>query len=182
MAISHAAPSELTPLDDILTRLLVRLQISHEEALMHFHFAPLSARRDMALLSIIHRAALRKGPPQLHHFFMRARAFNGHSRTVLDPCVGRPLLIMRRSIFVFTPFYYNLPEEIIQIQDIVAFQKRLQDMFRKAINENLLNWYSLFRSRYYHFSRRPHYFLCSVIRRSCILNWVFLLKLGSRVC
>ena len=75
MAISHAAPSELIPLDDILTRLLVRLQISHEEALMHFHLAPLGARRDMALLGIIHRAALRKGPPQLHQFFMRARAF-----------------------------------------------------------------------------------------------------------
>ena len=148
MAIPHAAPSELIPLDDILTRLLVRLQISHDEALMHFHLAPLSARRDMALLGIIHRAALRKGPPQLHQFFMRARAFNGHSRTVLDPCVGRPLLIMRRSIFGLIPFYNNLPEEVIQIQDIAAFQKRLQDMLRKAINENLPNWHSLFRSSF----------------------------------
>ena len=66
MAISHAAPSELQPVDNELTRLLPRLRISQEIALMHIHIAPLSARRDMALLGIIHKAALRQGPPHSH--------------------------------------------------------------------------------------------------------------------
>ena len=62
ITIAHAAPSELQPLDDILTRLLVRLGISREDALMTFNLAPLNARRDIALLGIIHKAALRNGP------------------------------------------------------------------------------------------------------------------------
>ena len=66
MAIAHAAPSELQPLDDILTRLLVRLGISQEAALVHFNLAPLNARRNIALLGIIHKAALRNGLPQFH--------------------------------------------------------------------------------------------------------------------
>ena len=88
-AISHAAPSCLEALDDILSRLLVRLGISHEEALFHFNLAPLNARRDIAQLGMIHRAVLRNGPPQLHHFFIRVRPFHGHAYSIYDPCVGR---------------------------------------------------------------------------------------------
>ena len=69
MAIAHAAQSDLLPLEDALTTLLVRLGISHEEALMHFNLAPLNTRIDIALLGIIHRAACRKGPTQFHNFF-----------------------------------------------------------------------------------------------------------------
>ena len=123
MAISHAAPSDLLPLDEVLTRLLVRLGISHEAALMNFNLAPLSARRDMALLGIIHRAALRQGPPHFHHFFIRARAFYGHSRVLYDPCVGRSQLYFRRSIFGLVAFYNTLLEEVIQLIAINAFQR-----------------------------------------------------------
>ena len=116
MAIAHAAPSDLVPLDDILTRLLVRLGISQEAALMHFKLAPLNTRRDISLLGIIHKAALRQGPPQFHHFFIGARAIYGHSRTLYDPCVGRPRLFFKRSIFGLVRYYNMLPEDIIQIK------------------------------------------------------------------
>ena len=69
-AIAHACPSMLEPLDDVLTRLLVRLSISHEEALFHFNLAPLCTRRDIAQLGLIHRALLRKGLPHLHVFYL----------------------------------------------------------------------------------------------------------------
>ena len=80
---------------------------------MYFNLAPLNARRDIALLGIIHRAALRNGPPQFHQFFIRARAFNGHSRVLYDPCVGRPLIFFRRSIFGLVRFYNRLLEVVM---------------------------------------------------------------------
>ena len=145
MAIAHAAQSDLLPLDDVLMRLLVRLGISREEALMHLNLAPLNTRRDIALLGIIHRAACRKGPTQFHIFFMRAEAFYGHSRLLYDPCVGRPQMYMKRSIFGLVRFYNALPEDIIQVTDIAAFQSQLQELVRKAIRSNMPIWHLLFR-------------------------------------
>ena len=90
VGLCHASPYDLRALDEILTRLLVRFEISHEEALMNFSLALLNCRRDTAALGLIHRAVLRNGPPQLHQFFIRVRAFHGHSHVIYDPCVGRP--------------------------------------------------------------------------------------------
>ena len=67
-AIAHASPSMLDGLNDILTRLLVRLGISHEVVLMHFNLAPLGIRRDIAQLGLIHRTVLKKGPPHFKQF------------------------------------------------------------------------------------------------------------------
>ena len=84
-AIAHATPSLLQPLNDILTRLLVRLGVAHEEALFHFNLAPLETRRDIAQLGVIHRAALRQGPNRLHYMFARGQTFLGHSMFA-GPC------------------------------------------------------------------------------------------------
>ena len=87
-AISHGCPSLLEPLDDILTRLLVRLNIIHEEAISHFNLAPFCTRRDIAQLGLIHRAVLRKGLSHLHTFFTRVRCFAGHSDQIYDLIAG----------------------------------------------------------------------------------------------
>ena len=42
-------------------------QKRYEEALEHFSLAPLAARREIAMLGVIHRAVLKKGPLQLWH-------------------------------------------------------------------------------------------------------------------
>ena len=91
---------------------------------MHFKLAPSNTRRNIALLGIIHRVALRQGPPQFHQFVIRARAIYGHSRTLYDPCVGRPQSFFKRSICGLVRYYNMLPEEIIQIKEISAFQSR----------------------------------------------------------
>ena len=70
VAIAHASPSALQPINDILTRLLVRLGISLEESLFNFNLAPLETRCDIAQLGVIHRAALRKEPKHLQTFFV----------------------------------------------------------------------------------------------------------------
>ena len=58
-AFSHASTSILQPLDDVLKKFLKDLGISFKDAILHFNLAPLSTRRDIATLGIIHRAILR---------------------------------------------------------------------------------------------------------------------------
>ena len=125
LAIAHASPSTLKPLNDILTRLLVRLGISHEAALFYFNLAPLEIRRDIALLGLIHRAALRQGPMHLQQMFMCVRVCIGHSRHILDPIAGCPHLYLRRSIFGLIRIYNRLPQETVDILDVSSFQSEL---------------------------------------------------------
>ena len=48
-------------------------------ALAEFHLAPLQVRRDIAMLGLIHRTALGKGPPPFAEHFKR------HGRLMHDP-------------------------------------------------------------------------------------------------
>ena len=73
-ALYHASTSTLAPLDKLQTRFLRELGLSEVDALVHFALAPLATRRDMAMLGVVHRAVLRKGPPQLWPFFRPAAA------------------------------------------------------------------------------------------------------------
>ena len=77
---------------------------------------------------------------------MRARAIYGHSRVLYDPCVGRSQLYVRRSIFGLVAYYNTLPEEMIQLTDISAFQSCLQNLVRKAVETHLPDWHLIFRS------------------------------------
>ena len=67
--IHFASTSVLREIDDVQTRYIRQLNLSEEAAFMHFNLAPLETRRDIAILGVIHRAALREGPPQLWKFF-----------------------------------------------------------------------------------------------------------------
>ena len=68
-AVYHATDTVLEPLDRVQTGLLGRLGVPEVEALVEFRLAPLCCRRDMAMLGVLHRAALKKGPEHLHKFF-----------------------------------------------------------------------------------------------------------------
>ena len=68
-ALYHASASVLAPLDKLQERVLRELGLSDEEALEDFRLAPLGSRRDIAMLGVVFRAVLKKGPSQL--FFYR---------------------------------------------------------------------------------------------------------------
>ena len=61
-AVFHACTTVLHPLDRVLQNFLRQISMSDEEALLNFNLAPLSARRDIAMLSVLRRAALRLQP------------------------------------------------------------------------------------------------------------------------
>ena len=61
-ALYHATDTVLKPLDAVQTRFLKALDCTELEALTVFNLAPLAARRDMAMLGMIHRTVLGKTP------------------------------------------------------------------------------------------------------------------------
>eukprot|EP00959_Pyramimonas_sp_CCMP1952_P394801 8272026-Pyramimonas_sp.AAC.2 len=60
--VNHASSSVLAPRDALQTRFLNSLGISASDALFYFDLAPLSSRRDMSILGVIHRTVLGLGP------------------------------------------------------------------------------------------------------------------------
>ena len=70
-AFYHATDTTLKPLDNLQDNFLKKLVIPELTALMEFRLAPLTTRRDIAMLGLVHRAALKEGPPQFWEFFTR---------------------------------------------------------------------------------------------------------------
>ena len=70
-AVYHATRQVLAPLDRIQDKFLNDIGVDGVTALMRFNLAPLSARRDMAMLGLIHRTALAKGPRHFGEHFRR---------------------------------------------------------------------------------------------------------------
>ena len=105
-ALYHATDTALAPLDAVQTRFLRALGCTELEALMEFNLAPLAARRDIAMLGVVHRTVLGKGPEHFKAFF-KARGqpltkvtrlgCRRHTKQLVDPRTGAFPELMRRS-------------------------------------------------------------------------------------
>ena len=73
-AIYHAATTLLQLVDKIQDRFLSEMGISELDALTDFHLSPLSARRDMGMLGLIHRTVIGYGPDHFKQFFVKENA------------------------------------------------------------------------------------------------------------
>ena len=67
-AVYHACSTFLERVDRQQRRFLRALDLSEEQALSEYRLAPLSARRDMAMLGLIHRTVLGQGPVHFRIF------------------------------------------------------------------------------------------------------------------
>ena len=120
-AIYHACNTVLAPLDSFQERFLSELGISDADALCHFNLAPLRCRRDIAMLGLIHRCALGKGPEHFQAFFQasadRRRSTRStcsrHGRQIVDIRNHNFLEIERRSAVGLIWIYNRLPEDIV---------------------------------------------------------------------
>jgi hypothetical protein len=68
-AIYHVCESALALLDSIQEKVLKVTNVSKTQAINDFNLAPLPVRRDIAMLGVIHRAAIGRGPGQFRQFF-----------------------------------------------------------------------------------------------------------------
>jgi hypothetical protein len=135
-AIYHALRSVLRRLDNVQTRFLRDAGVDDVTALMEFNLAPLSMRRDIAMLGMIHRAALGQGPPQLRQFFRRRPG----SLMLADPNDGttrHPLI--KRSAWGLLPVYNRLGSGAHSIASVKDFQFFLQERVKTLVRSGLVD-------------------------------------------
>ena len=96
-------------------------------ALVNFRLAPLSVRRDIAMLGLVHRAAVGKGPGHFKKFFRRASTMGRHARHLDDPRVACAHPLIRRSALGLVAVYNLLPAEVVAPNCVSAFQTKLQE-------------------------------------------------------
>ena len=146
-ALYHASASVLAPLDRLQEGVLRDLGVSEEEALEVFHLAPLSTRRDIAMLGVVYRAVLQKGPPQLRSFFKPAeerRATRGtdwHSKQLQTYRDGEHLEVLKRSVLGLVEVFNLLPTAVVEkAKTVQSFQAQLQELVLTAAQEKVPDW------------------------------------------
>jgi hypothetical protein len=148
--IYHAHRDALVRLDHIQERFLEDIGISTKEAMLHFSLAPLVARRDIAMLGLVHRAALKKGPAHFWHFFQVTGTGTGKHRLTLSEQysvrTGRTTL-RTRSAFGLIPIYNMLPETVVSKRSVSAFQSDLQALLKECAMNDMPGWERLFSPR-----------------------------------
>ena len=156
-AIYHATSSVLAPLDRLQTTFLRQACISEMEALMVFNLAPLRTRRDIAMMGVIHRTALGKGPPQLARFFsldrfgaqrVRTRAQSRqHTNHLAEYRQGAFLEILGRSALGLICVYNALPDRLVAVGSVSEFQASLQAIVKERAAAGCEDWADTFSTR-----------------------------------
>ena len=130
------------------------------EALLSLRLAPLGARKDMALLDLIHRTILGKGPPQFRRFFKLDEQANltGRHRLQVKELEAdwsdfalpgsRPAAYIEHSMFGLVQVYNLLPAAIVEASpDVSSFQTGLQEVMRARASEGVPGWQYTFSPR-----------------------------------
>ena len=154
-AIYHACDSILAPLNKFQDKFLAELGISAEDALFHFNLAPLTCRRDMAMLGLIHRCTLDKGPNHFKEVFKRSTAqrrntragSKEHDKQLVDMRSRSFLEVERRSALGLIWVYNHLPQEIVSVSDVKGFQRDLQGLLKHQIMLGRDDWKSMLSPR-----------------------------------
>ena len=132
-AIYHATSTLLCRLDRTQDRFLKEIGVDSKTALLEHGLAPLNMRRDIAMLGLLHRAAIGEGPPQLRKMFRRRTG----SCLLVDPYqdVSCSLLI-RRSAWGLIPVYNKLGGGAQNIATVPLFQQYLQERAKVIARKN----------------------------------------------
>ena len=130
--------------------------MSSLDALLHFKLAPLSSRRDMANLGIIHRSVLGMGPSQFRQYFVKdlspahryvLRTTRSHSNQLLDPYRALHRDYINRSVLGYIAIYNLLPQWAVASESVHVFQSRLQDILCDRAQAGAESWWLLFSAR-----------------------------------
>ena len=152
--IAHASSTALAPLDNVQKHFLRQLGITDIEAATVHRLIPLSSRRDVAMLGVIHRSGLGRGPPSVSVFFppgripeRRTRVTRCHSKPVADFTEFLPQDYIARSALGYAPVYNLLPERIVQATCVKQFQCLLQRLVIDRAAGGAADWQCTLSSR-----------------------------------
>jgi hypothetical protein len=144
-AIYHAKREALGRLDNVQSRFLREAGIDDITALMKFNLAPLATRRDIAMLGLIHRTVLRKGPHHFREHFQREATpppgvTRHHGRHLVDPRHSHQGRIIGRSALGLAAVYNLLPPYVVLIGEVAGFQTALQRIIKLRASDGQADW------------------------------------------
>ena len=141
-AFYHASPSVLAALDGIQSAFLDHLSVSSRDALLKLNLAPLTTRRDIAMLGLLHRIRLGTAPACLANLFpFRSNPIYSygrrdgpprHQHQSDDPVSAQSPLYMKRSVFGLLRVYNGLAPDTVELQTVKSFQRKLQNLVKDA--------------------------------------------------
>ena len=151
-AIFHAARTHLAIIDRVQESFLRELGVSETDAMLHFHLAPLHTRRCIAVLGLIHRTVLGKGPPQFREWFIlqpasyysakrsTRAASSMHDRQIFDPLDGSHSTLLARSMAGMIRVYNDLPPDAVHAASVKLFQRYIQGMLKVKLASGDTSW------------------------------------------
>ncbi len=158
-AIHHAAPSVLDSVDRVQRRFLREVGLSEVDALVRYRLAPLSARRDIAMLGLVHRASHGRAPRPLVDLLsagprhvrpadtsVTRGILRRHDRQMPE-CVSRGghTETLRRSCFGLITVWNLLPTEVANAKLTKTCQKLLQKcLVQRALRAPDSDWQHFF--------------------------------------
>ena len=159
-ALYHASNSVLAPLDAVQTRFLRELGLSPESAFLDNNLAPLSLRRDIAMLGLVFKCVRGLAHPLLCRLFPRdGRASHRHatrtaevrhSEQIVDRSENFRLNVSRRSLLGLARVFNLLPAEVVQHKSVSAFQSGLTSLARRLCRQGYPEWSMRFSPRSTH--------------------------------
>ena len=139
----------LRMLDDVQLSFVESLGLSEEAALLDFNLAPLSARRDISMLGLLHRIAWLDAPSPLTQLFPRSKSTlhsfgwargASHDIQLEDPVQPGHCAMFRRSLLGLVAVFNRLPQQII-FKTVTVFRTSLQRSLKESVA--LPNWRTL---------------------------------------
>ena len=154
-AIYHATRFVLAALDRVQD-FLEGMGVSAVEALLCFKLAPLGARRDVAMLGLLHRIVWGQAPPQFSPIIRNAgrplfpRSHRDtermHCRQLHDPFFGAEKRCLQRSWLRLIYTYNMLPQCVVDATAVCSFQRHLQAALSNAARAGTTKWTSFLSS------------------------------------
>ena len=142
-AIYHAAASVIARLDRLQQSFLIELRITPEMAFIDSNFAPSELRRDIGMLGFLHKRVLNQCHVGLTTLLpMATRATRWHDKQIdcqLDKCIARHVLWCR-SLFGMVGTYNRLPQWVVDMPTVSAFQAQLTQMARSRCLRGNATW------------------------------------------
>ena len=119
--------------------------------------APVSVRRDIAVLVVIHRTVLGRGPSQFRELFKPAPLDRHYARTrpqcsrhrfQLEDLQGQHHWnMLARSALGFVWVYNHLPPKIVEQPSVSSFQAKLQRLDKDRATARCADWAQSFSPR-----------------------------------
>ena len=154
-AFYHACDSALALLDAVQDRLVDAAGMTKLEALTNARLAPLAVWREIAMLGVIHRTVLGRGPRQFQQFFKADTSARNEGRgkhrlqlmKLTDDFSdfilpgSRPANYIQYSAFGLIEVYNLLPPQIVEACPCApSFQRALQDLVIHRADTGCGDW------------------------------------------